>query len=141
MPQKRRKMQRMKTALPAILGEEILQIAAAYTAGQPTNVEPSRPSPVTLTLFVAASTTPVTNLSVSPHPSCPVCTHTHTHTKLSVSLCIFLCLCLCDSEDLCVYLCRSLATNRNPFYFPLERVSVKSKFLPEDELKLKFVKK
>jgi hypothetical protein len=143
MPQKRRKMQRMKTALPAILREEILQIAATYTAGQPTNVEPSRPSPVTLPLFVAASTTPVTNLSVSPHPSCPVCTHTHTQTNkpLCASLCIFLYLCLCASEDLRVYLCRSLATNRNPFYFPLERVSVKSKFLPEDELKLNFVKK
>jgi len=146
MPQKRRKMQRMKTALPAILREEILQIAAAYTAGQPTNVEPSRASPVTLPLFVAASTTPVTNLSVSPHPSCPVCTQTHKHTQTSlcslcVSLCIFQCICLCASEDLCVYLCRSLATNRNPFYFPPERVSVKSKFLPEDELKLNFVKK
>lgn len=72
-------------------------------------------------------------------------TNTQTHTNLSVSLCvslcIFQCICLCASEDLCVYLCRSLATNRNPFYFPPERVSVKSKFLPEDELKLNFVKK
>jgi hypothetical protein len=141
MPQKRRKMQRMKTALPAILREEILQIAAAYTAGQPTNVQPSRPSPVTLSLFVAASTTPVTNLSVSPHPSCPVCTHTHTHKNLSVSLSVSFCLCLCASENLCLYLCWSLATNRNPFYFPLERVSVKSKFLPKNKLQLNFVKK
>jgi hypothetical protein len=68
-------------------------------------------------------------------------THTHTQKPLCVSLCIFLYLCLCASEDLCVYLCRSLATNRNPFYFPLERVSVKCKFLPGDELKLNFVKK
>jgi hypothetical protein len=106
MPQKRRKMQRMKTALPAILREEILQIAAAYTAGQPTNVEPSRASPVTLPLFVAASTTPVTNLSVSPHPSCPVCTQTHKHTQtslcLSVSLCVSFSVSVCVLQRICV---------------------------------------